>query len=204
MQALTTPRRPESAIGALDLTEAFHRPPGYHGACWVDLCSPALVDRQIPRPLRRFLFEVRAMAADAELKERHGVAYFRVIDGAHAHNDLAWHIDNNPCGVRFQTAISTDGAPVNLAWLEDRDHIGQPVADTYEQARYWQPDNGVIVCFRRQPHGVLPQPERPGELTVVFFATLYPTRADADLYTTHCHGVDSGDHAILPTLEATR
>jgi hypothetical protein len=107
----------------------------------------------------------------------------RVLDGASPENRLRWHAVDLP-GVRFSTAIATDGANVNLAWLPSDDLVGRTVAET-DWERFPQSRNGDIVVFRKEPHGVVPQPRRPGELTVVFFATFYKNQAEADRYEHH-------------------
>jgi len=190
----------------LDLTNAFNREPGYHGAAWVEVTDTGYAtDRPVPNELGQFLTEVARLTANTEsIRElgRIGCAYMRVIDGANPENYMKWHVDNEDGGLRFHTAISTDGAKVNLAWPQDESLVGQPVENTDWQQAAHQPDNGVIVGFTTQPHGVLPQPSRPGEKTAIFFATLYKERSAADLYSTNNTSTES--HAMLPSLEDSR
>ena len=179
--------------------------PGYHGACWVRVTDDAArTDRDVPPALRAFLSRVNTMALNEDSKHRIGCAYFRVIDAGTPENYMAWHRDNLDGAERYHTAIATDGAPVHLAFLADgQDHlVGQPVESTHATARYTQPGNGTVVRFEQDAHGVLPQLVRPNDRTVIFFATLYQTRAEADLYSTN--NTRTGSHAMLPTLEGTR
>lgn len=187
----------------LDLSAAFTEGVGYHSPCWVDLSSGSLVvDREVPAPLRAFLEEVNQIVHKDDLANgcRIGCAYMRVIDGGSPENYMKWHIDNQDGATRFHTAISTDGARVNLAWPAE-ELVGRKVTDTEWQSAM-QPGNGEICVFTTEPHGVLPQPDRTGELTAIFFATLYPNRAAADLYATN--NTSTGSHAMLPGLEKTR
>jgi hypothetical protein len=185
-----------------DLSGAVDLAPGYHGTCWVDLSGESMhADRAIPRPLVVFLTEVSCIVRAAAVPERIGVAYQRVLAGARPENYMRWHRDNEDGGVRFHAAVATDGARVPLAWPSDPTWVGRKVTDTpWEQAH--QPANGDIAMFTTEPHGVVPQPERPGEVTVIFFATLYRSRADADLYTTN--NAATPEHAALPALAQTR
>ena len=170
---------------ALDLSGAFQQAMGYGAACWVDLTGRKItIDRAIPSALESFLREVACIIDLAEMDDcRIGCAYLRVIDGATPENQLRWHSVDLP-GVRFSTTITTDGAKANLAWLPDEELVGRKVADT-DWRQFHQSENGDIVVFRREPHGVVPQSARPGELTAVFFATFYKNKAEADRYEHH-------------------
>lgn len=188
----------------LNLADAFVQDVGYHGTCWIDLNGEeSKFDRDVPAPLQEFVGEVSRIVKEGTLRGLGGIgcAYLRVIDGAHPENYMRWHIDNQDGGVRFHTAISTDGTPVNLAWPEDQSFVGQPVEDT-EWGEAYQPDNGVIVGFTTEPHGVLPLPERPGEKTAIFFATMYDNREQADLYTTN--NTTGSQHGTLPSLDESQ
>ena len=185
-----------------DLSGAFSEATGYHGTCWIDLSNGELaIDREVPAPLKTFVTEVANIVHTDEIPNcLIGCAYMRIIEGSAPENYMKWHVDNEDGGVRFHTAIATDNAKVNLAW-PDPSWVGQKVTDT-EWTAASQPENGVIVAFTTEPHGVLPQPARPGEKTAVFFVTLYASREMADLYTTN--NTATSGHAALPALEATR
>jgi hypothetical protein len=194
---------------ALDLSAAFKEPTGYLGTCWIDLSDGELkIDQAIPSALEAFLREVvKIVHANDMTSCLIGCAYMRVIDGSFPENRLRWHAVNLP-GVRFSTAIATDGAQTNLAWLPDDELVGYRVGDT-DWEQFPQSANGDIIVFTTEPHGVLPQPARPGELTVVFFVTLYKSQAEADLYEHHnghqsrggarskaCDGACDGDQQV--------
>lgn len=195
----------ERDTNAVDLTGVFEAGVGYHSAAWIEVSDNGEVaaDRDIADPLRLFLGEVAAMVKEnpERVLGRIGVAYMRVIDGRSPENYMKWHVDNPDGANRFHTAVSTDGSAVNLAWPEDESLIGHRVDET-DWSEAYQPNNGVIVGFTTEPHGVLPQAERPGQATAIYFATLYQNRQDADLYTTN--NTQTGSHAMLPTLEDTR
>jgi len=193
---------------APDLTEAFEHPAGYHSPVWLDLTGGPLIGAAVPAPLEAFVLEVAKIVRENKLPDCNiGVAYMRVIDGERPQNEMAWHVDNQDGGTRFSTAISTDDAKVNLAWAGDQNLAGQKVTHTDWHSEF-QPDNGAIAVFTTEVHGVIPQPQRPGQLTAVFFSTLYKDRATADLYTTNCFDTDDGEashtHAALPQLEGSR
>lgn len=186
-----------------ELVSAFELGPGYHGMTWVDLSQdePQCEDPDVPKALRAFIGEVgKLMRRDDRLAGigHIGCAYVRVVDAAEPENYMRWHRDNQDGGVRFHTASSSDGAAVNLAWPEDSTVEGQVVTDTDWGSAY-QPANGVIVGFTNEVHGVVPQPERPDATTALFFMTVYPSREEADLYTTN--NTITGQHAALPELE---
>lgn len=187
----------------LDLSSAFDEEPGYHGTTWVSLESGELhTDRPVPGALNNFLQGVRGIVADEDLKGcNHGSAYMRVIDASNPENYMCWHIDNQDGGVRFSTAISTDGVGVNLAWPDDPSVVGKKVIDT-DYRLSTQPDNGDIVVFTTEPHGVLPLQPRLGERTAVFFVTMYESREKADLYTCN-NTVTPHQHATLPSLSTS-
>jgi hypothetical protein len=209
---MPNPTPPLYNVPRLDLTPVFSFGVGYHSASWIEIESATTDDGRtvftttaeppMLHPLDRFIGEVSRIVVRENDDRRIGVAYMRVIDGAKPENYMVWHVDNPDGAVRFHTAIATDDAKVNLAWLQDADLIGAPVERTWQTARFVQPANGVIVKFTTEPHGVLPQDPRPGHLTAIFFATLYRTRAEADLYTTN--NTQTGSHAMLPRLEPTR
>jgi hypothetical protein len=186
-----------------DLSAVFGLPPGYHGTCWAELAGPMMiVDRPVPAALWEFLTAVQHVVRDQSLTGCvHGCAYVRVVDAGRPENYMSWHTDNHDGGVRFATSIATDGARVNLAWPADANEVGVPVEDTDWQ-RAVQPANGRICVFTTELHGVVPQPARPGELTANFFATFYPSRAVADLWSTN--NTATAGHQALPVLEATR
>lgn len=190
------------------LAGAFDYPVDYHDPCWVDLSNGLSIDRPVCAPLEEFIRQVARIVRENNLPDCNvGVAYMRVIDGENPQNEMAWHIDNQDGGTRFSTALATDDARVNLAWTSDTSMVGAKVAKTRWEDEF-QPDNNVIVVFTVEPHGVLPQPERRGERTAVFFSTLYKDRKTADLYTTNCFDADDGEishtHAALPALENSR
>lgn len=190
-----------------DMWSAADLPPGYHGTCWwrATPLGTALVDRDIPASLRAFLSAVARMAEREGSDRRVGAGYVRVIDGAAPENYMAWHVDNPDQAERYHLTLATDGAPVHLAFLDPAagaELVGQPVESTHQLASYRQPPNGTLVRFTTEPHGVLPQPARPGAKTIIFFATLYRNRQEADLYTTN--NTSTGQHGTLPTLEGTR
>jgi hypothetical protein len=188
----------------MNLTSAFDHAAGYHGTAWVDLGDGVAIDRPVPDALREFIDEVADLRVRRGIPEAIGTAYMRIIDAGHPENYMHWHRDNQDGGVRFHTAISTDGAQVCLAWATSDEWEGRPVAETpWRTARL--PINGEVTVFTTELHGVLPLPPRPGELTAVFFVTLYADRETADLYTTNnCATTTTADHAALPVLEATR
>lgn len=191
----------------LDLEDALHLPPGYHGTTWFELDPTSSVislehPRETPTTLVAFLLGVARAAAELDVDLRFGTAYLRVIDGGAPENYMNWHVDNEDGGVRFHTAIATDDARVNLAWPKSDDVANQPVEETWNDVEYDQPANGELVAFTTELHGVLPQLPRPGEATIVFFATLYTSREAADLYTTN--NTATSGHGTLPALEPTR
>lgn len=192
-------------IPSSGLTAALSEEVGYHGTCWLDLTDDGFViDQDVPAPLEAFVTEVAKYVRANRLPNCvAGVAYMRVIDGAMPENDMRWHTDNADGGVRFHTAIATDDARVNLAYPPDVSDVGMKVLDTNWQTA-WQPDNGVVVVFTTEPHGVLPQWPRPGQRTIVFFATLYESREVADIC--NCANLEPAMtvHAALPALEASR
>lgn len=177
---------------------------GYHGTTWVHLGEHGgpRWDPEVPGLLHDFLREVERAAAVSCPDREHGCAYLRVLDGAQPENYMLWHVDNLDGGVRFTTTLATDGACAQLAWLLDPELLDEPVETTYQSAPWVQPPNGTLVEFTTEPHGVLPQVERPGELTVILFATLYKSREAADLYTTN--NTATAAHAALPALERSR
>lgn len=174
--------------------DAFALPVGYHAPCNITRLDNGgyRVDRTIPDVLHHFLGVVTALADEAQLPQPGGVGYLRIVDASTTFRQL-WHIDNDDGGVRFTTAVATDGHPVNMAFLDDHDRVGCPVdpADSHSQHR-----DGTVRMFRREPHGALPAPPRPGALTAVFFATLYPSAAD--LWTNNCG--NGPVHQALPAL----
>jgi hypothetical protein len=186
-----------------DLSDIFRLDPGYHGTCWAERVTGTIsIDREVPRPLERFLIAVRRIIDVQQLEDCvHGCAYVRVVDGGRPENYMSWHVDNEDGGVRFATSIATDEACVNLAWPADASEVGVPVEAT-DWGRAVQPANGRICVFTTEPHGVVPQPVRPGERTANFFATFYPSRAVADLWSTN--NTATAGHQALPVLEATR
>lgn len=181
-----------------DLPGAFDLDAGYHDPCVIERAGRLFVpDRDVHPALRHFVGQVAAIANAAGLAEPVGDACLRVIDVTTPQVTQRWHTDNDDSGVRFTTAIASDGWPVNLAFLHDDDRVGEPVNAAHPHAQY---PNGWTMVFRREPHGALPSPPRPGQRTAVFFATLYPSRRDLDLYTNHCG--NGPVHQILPALEA--
>lgn len=177
--------------------------PGYYGTCWFEVREHGpRTDRLVPGLLGHFLHEVARVALAEGLEERVGPAYLRVVDAGRPENYMLWHADCEDGGVRFHAALATDGRPVTLAWPDDPALVGQPVEATCREALWLQPPNGTLCRFTTEPHGVLPQPARPGERTVVLFTTLYRTRAAADLYTTN--NTTTPEHVALPQLEVSR
>lgn len=166
------------------LKSGLDLPVGYHGVTWFEVDLQAYtIESPVPQALRNFIGEVAHLARDCNIPERHGMAYMRVIDAGQPENYMKRHVDNEDGGVRFSTAVSSDDVPVNL------------VFDT-------QLPNGEIAVFTTEPHHVKVQPARPGQRTAVFFATLYRSRAEAELYVTH--NTTDYTHAVLPSLEDTR
>jgi hypothetical protein len=158
---------------------------GYRDVCWFNVFEAGMQpDRDVSPQMREFLYRVAALAHDLNLDEQHGVAYLRVIDAGEPENYMVEHVDNEHGGVRFTTAVATDDYPVNMVFGDE------------------QPPNGHLVMFTTEPHRVRKQYPRPGEKTVVFFATLNSSREAADLVTTNNTG--TGIHAVLGQLRESR
>lgn len=183
-----------------DLTGAFDLAPGYYSPCWLERAGRVFVpDRKIVEPLTDFIGQVSGIANASSLSEPVGDAFLRVIDAEYPCPRMRWHVDNDEHGVRFTTAIASDGWPVNMAFLDDERFVGDPVDVSHPYTQY---PNGHTCVFRREPHGALPTVVRPGARTAVFFATLYPSRRVADLHTDN--GGNGSVHRALPALESTR
>ena len=187
------------------LAEALTLEPGYTGVSWAGFGTLGLsVDREIPPPLLAFLKAVRSAVRKRDLLHlRHtGPAYLRIIDAGEPENYMRWHRDNvHDGGLRFSTAIATDGAPVNMLFTTREEWVGLEVMHTrWRTAEVVDP--GVIAAFSNDIHGVRPQNPRPGQRTAVFFTTLHASREAADLHTTN--NTSGFTHAVLPTLEAAR
>lgn len=175
---------------------------GYYPAWVKRVDHHILVDRDIPLPLWEFLDRVNDIALDRDIDKPAGVAYLRVVDGSDVNDRQRWHHDNEHDGaVRFTAAVTTDGAPASIAFLTDPQLVGAPTSATHPHT---QAPNGTVDVFTTEPHGVVQLPARPGELTGVFFCTLYDSRQQADLYTTQNMSGGDQQHRALPTLERTR
>lgn len=201
MVPMTSVPVPIAPAPQLTLPDTFQMPAGYHAPCWIERTTATAVvpDREIPAPLRRFLNAIGFMAYEHSINHRHGTAYMRVMP-ASASRGMQWHVDNDDGAVRFTAAASSDDHPVGMAWLQDPELIG---VDSSYAHPHTQTPNGHIAMFRQEPHGVIPRDDDTDAVTVVYFATLWESRDDADLYTSHTVR-DELRHPALPSLEGTR